>query len=96
MPKKSSSGIDGAKAEVTKSRVQTNRIGKRLIGAYIKEEDIKTFQAILKARGTNVQDFFTQVVEKQIAGANGPSALERLIDQRIARFHATRKPTPGG
>lgn len=84
-----------AKAEVTRrdSYVQPGREGKKLIGAYVPEEDITKFKAIMKARGTNVQDFFAQVVANEIAAAANPAELERLMEAQLDRFRATLRQT---
>lgn len=87
-------GFDGAKGEVTGCGYrQPGREGKKLIGAYVPVEDITKLKAILKARGTNVQDYFAQVVANEIAAAGNPAELERLIEAQLDRFRATLRQT---
>lgn len=87
---KGKGGFDGAKSEVTgNSYRQPGREGKKLIGAYVPEEDIPRFKAILKARGTNTQEYFAQIVANELAAAGNPAELERLMEAQLERFRAT-------
>lgn len=73
--------------------VQPGREGKKLIGAYVPVDDITRFKALLKARGTNVQDFFAQIVANELAAAQSPQELERLMEAQLDRFRATLRQT---
>jgi len=73
--------------------VQPNREGKRLIGAYIDIADIDRFKAIVQARGITVQEYFAQIVANEIAGAQNPAELEKLIDNQLDRIRATLRAT---
>jgi hypothetical protein len=73
--------------------VQPNREGKRLIGAYVPIEDIPRFRALLQARGTTVQEFFAQIVQNELAAAESPHELEKLIEAQLDRFRATLRTT---
>lgn len=76
---------------------QPGREGKKLIGAYVPEKDIPRFKALLKARGTNTQEFFAQIFANELAAAGNPAELERLMEAQLERFRATFRhllPTP--
>lgn len=79
-------------ATARQSYVQPGREGKRLIGAYVPIPDAARFQAALKARGTNVQEFFSQVVTNELAILDDPAARERLAQAQLERFRATLRP----
>lgn len=93
MPKKSTE-LEGAKAEVAgrKKSPQPNRVGKKPVVSYVPRDDADSFHALLKARGTTVQDFFAQIVQNELAAAAGPEALDRLVDAQLERFRATLRP----
>lgn len=93
MPKKSTE-LEGAKAEVAgrTSYLQPNRVGTKALVSRVPREDADSFHALLKARGTNVQEYFAQIVQNELAAAAGPEALERLVDAQFDRFRATLRP----
>jgi hypothetical protein len=93
VPKKSTE-LEGAKAEVAgrTSYLQPNRVGKTALVSHVPADDAQSFRALLKARGTNVQEYFAQIVQNELAAAAGPEALERLVDAQFDRFRATLRP----
>lgn len=84
-----------AKAETTRrgDYKQPNREGKKLIGAYIDVAEAELLKAVLKARGTTVQDFFADAVTKAITTDISPAERDRLIEAQVARYRATLRAT---
>lgn len=93
MPKKKTQ-LDDAKAEVSgrTSYKQPNRVGTKALVSHVPLDDANRFHALLKARGTTVQEYFAQIVANDLAAAAGPEALERLVDAQLERFRATLRP----
>lgn len=95
MPRtKTKTPLEGAKAEVAgrTSYLQPNRVGKTALVSHVPADDAQRFHALLKARGTTVQEYFAQIVANDLADAAGPEALQRLVDAQLDRFRATLRP----
>jgi len=78
-----------------RSYLQPSREGKKLIGAYVDEEDARQLKVILALQGTTVQAFFADYVAKTLAAANNPAELQKLAQAQVDRFRALLRPTPG-